>query len=128
MNLFSKLGGVVAALVTIISLGFSAPLAAQELEPTQQAAVYQDPYFESAVDVDLPNRKIQLVQPAVGLALKPVEIDLLLSDDCLIGPIGTSQALYDWAAKEGVPHCSKKFHPVGRVSTSSTTTKILRPH
>lgn len=86
----------------------------------------QTPTDQFGISYEVPAATMQhtFVQPALGLALKPEEAAILAANDCFVGPIGTTRALYVKARKEKEQPCSKEFYSrvdnyVGKESTVS---------
>ena len=101
MNIIRKFASTLASIAGL-SMAFSPVLAsAQEAPPPQYGVTYSAP---------TPAMTINLVQPAMGLALTPAEAEHLAQDGCLVGPLETTQGLYDWAAKKHVKPCTPEFY------------------
>lgn len=109
MNIFRKFLAGAAIAMSVLSIN----TAAAQTKPDQFGITYQAPAAQQTFE-----------QPALGLALKPEEAAFLVTNDCFVGPWGTTRELYDKAKKEKARPCSKKFYSfvddyVGKESTVS---------
>jgi hypothetical protein len=87
-----------------------AVLAALCMTATPMVASAQEATGSYSVTYVPPTTTMQLEEPAMGLALPSTEASRLVRDGCLVGPLSTTQGLYDWAKRKGVAPCSPDFY------------------